>query len=632
MNTSTLLAEMGYRLDATTAGDLYRVPIGDKFDSDLLRPHLDQAFAEPGPDDNFKCEIMSWADDAFIVMVPTKGNLAVDTAAILDARLARAIKMYVHAKGQGPFHDVPDSQDVAELAAEEQAGEQYCSECGEPQTMTFHGAVCKNGHGGVEPIPQANTPASTRYRASIRRAHYAAKNDPAPDLEAPPAPVGSCRTADLVAGDTLEAGETIVPSSDQERALAGILNAQGHCILSGDAGTGKSTVVDMLAAKRRITICATTARAALNVGGVTIDRIFCFNRSTWQVNYGALAKSMRDCQDLIVVDEASMMGDKMSKVVEECANSYGKRLLLVGDWAQASPVKEEWATSTSLFLNAQFFKLTTCHRQSDPVYLGALNKVRRGVVDDEVRQAFQRCIVTGPPADDRFIRLYATNRATDDYNAQRLIAIPDKSPIITLEAKFADLRDSLIARASPFQDDWRERQMQESKVAHGERFRVNARVLLTVNDPEGEFVNGDAGIITDIILSDGRSTKGMTDNPWEPVTSQEISTIVVKLDRFDTEFSIERIQQAVAGPSGRPQFSITGFPIRLGWAITCHRAQGLTVDRAYFDMSSVLYMKGESKHGLSYVAMSRTRTLDGLMIGGWCDDAVFCAEAVKSFI
>jgi ATP-dependent exoDNAse (exonuclease V) alpha subunit len=107
---------------------------------------------------------------------------------------------------------------------------------------------------------------------------------------------------------------------------------------------------------------------------------------------------------------------------------------------------------------------------------------------------------------------------------------------------------------------------------------------------------------------------------------------VVRLDRTGTEIEIPNQVFQAYEANGDPIYEITGMPLRLGWAVTIHRAQGLTVDKAFVDVGSIMAMIGESKHGLAYVALSRTRTLQGLQIFGWNDDAVFCAPAIKPWI
>ncbi len=427
-------------------------------------------------------------------------------------------------------------------------------------------------------------------------------------------------------------------SAEQEAAIADILRHPGNVILTGEAGTGKSTVVRHMALRTDLAICATTGRAALQVGGTTIDKLFCFSRDTWSVrNYAYLAKQMDELPELIVIDEASMIGSSMADLVERLAKQFGKKLLLVGDWAQAAPVKDGWGVTSSLFMRSKFIRLVECHRQSDRVMLGGLNKLRIGVVDEEVRRVFKPCFVSAPPTDDRYIRLFATNNATDSYNRNRLSSITDSSRIFTLQSVHTDRRDR---RSSPVPPEVEFKRLEDCRLAHNEEFRIGARVVFTVNHPEGYFVNGDTGSIVEVML-DGvgelDADMKLSEQPYDPWKSTAIEpgtirALHVKIDRFDGVTEIRRLCQEVRTPLGVLEFDISGFPLRLGWALTIHRAQGMTVDKAYLDMSTILNMQGESKHGLAYVAMSRTRTLEGLQISNWSDQAVYCADAVKPFI
>lgn len=428
--------------------------------------------------------------------------------------------------------------------------------------------------------------------------------------------------------------DAITLDGEQEQAIQDILSAEGTVILTGQAGSGKSTVIKELFWRTQITLCATTARAALAIGGCTIDRLFCFSRDTWKVfNQATLDRNMAECADIIVIDEASMIGANMANLIEKLAKQYGKRLILVGDWAQASPVKDEWATATSLFMRAKFIKLTHSHRQADAAYLTALNRLRYGIIDYLVRGIFQPCLVDEAPADDRYIRLFATNNAADTYNQQRLGAL-GLGHQVKLQSTFTDMRLPTKQDAHPFDDEYIERQLEEGRLAHGENFRIGARVVLTMNDKNGRWVNGDTGVIKDIVLLDGTRVSELVYDAWKPVDldSARISAIVVTVDRFAQDLCIQRGQQEMNSPTGEPIFVLRGFPLRLAWAITIHRSQGMTLDRVYVDMGTIMHMQGTSKHGLCYVAFSRTRTLEGLKIGNWNDSAIYCCEAVKPFI
>lgn len=429
----------------------------------------------------------------------------------------------------------------------------------------------------------------------------------------------------------------ITLSREQEAALRTILETRGHILLTGKAGSGKSTVVNELAKRVPLVLCATTARAALHIGGTTVDRVFRFSRESWKiVREDKLAEEMPRLPDRILIDEYSMGGYRMSNLIAKIARQYRKQLIMVGDWAQASPVKEDWAVGTDLIKEATVIRLTENHRQSDPVYLRGLNKIREGVVDEDVRDIFRPCLVSSAPSDDRFLRLFALNRETDQYNHRKLYAFATPGTVVNLECFFRDLRSpEVVAQEGVFEPARQEQQMKESRLAHREPMRIGARIIMTVNDSQGNWVNGDTGVVTDIVLRDDSSLRDQKVDFWKPapqIPPWDIAQIAVKLDRDGLETWVRRTTRPVVSPSGAPMFEIVGFPLRLGWAISIHKAQGMTVDRAFVDMSSILGMQGESKHGLAYVAFSRTRTLDGLKIYGWNDAAVYCAEAVKPLI
>lgn len=432
----------------------------------------------------------------------------------------------------------------------------------------------------------------------------------------------------------VEAPPEIQLAAEQEAALEAILAAPGHVVLTGAAGSGKSTVLKALQKRRRVTMCSTTAKSALLIDGVTVDKIFAFSRDTWQVwSMDYLSKSMAKAENIIAIDEAGAAGARMLNLIFDIAKTYSKKIILIGDWAQTAPVKDEWGTMSALFTGATFVKLTECHRQTDTEYLAALNRLRYGIVDDKVREVFAPCVVSQAPADDTFLRGFATHRATDTYNAERLHAV--KAAMVTLRSEFTDLKRD---PAKPYKDHQREKLMKDSRFAHDEQFRVGARVMIRCNDPEGRFVNGDMGDLVDVISSNGNRLSEMAApafaGAWGEIqmTPEEVYSVVVKLDRFGTELQLTKFEIETKTIFGRPEYSIKGFPITLGWAVTLHSAQGITVDKFYVDMSTISHMPGESRHGLAYVAFSRTRTLQGLQIGNWREDAVFCSDAVKRFI
>lgn len=414
-------------------------------------------------------------------------------------------------------------------------------------------------------------------------------------------------------------------SSDQQDAFDQIKAGKfQYYRISGPAGSGKSCLISVIRKELNAEITATTARAALNVNGTTVDQIFGFSRETWSIkNSSWTAKVMLSKPSVIVIDEASMIGNNMAQIIYTIARAYGKTVIMVGDWAQAQPVKEEWPVDTPLFLEAQSFKLSTNHRQDKGPYLDALNMVRLGQANDPlVGDVFAQC-VSDVPDDDRFVRLYALNRIADKYNLERFnsLQVNGGAARFTTRSEFVDCR-----RTRPFEynDVFKGKAMDDSNLSHNEAYCIGTRVILTANCYGDGFINSDSGEIVDI---DG-------DPPQEDadgfMTQSDPNFFAVKLDRNGATVLVHKIEREFKGAMADTQYMVRGFPIRYGWAMTIHRAQGMTVDRAYLDMSSLKYMP--QLHGLAYVGLSRTRKIEGLSINAWLPQYVQSDKAISHLI
>jgi ATP-dependent DNA helicase PIF1 len=464
--------------------------------------------------------------------------------------------------------------------------------------------------------------------------------DPAPKPAEPP--MGDNRAGDAFEDEEDESEEPEVPwSPDQKAALNKLTSTRATVtILTGYAGTGKSTVIREILKRIPSAICATTGKAAINVGGCTVDAMFSYDRELDKTrDVVRLEKLMRETPRVIIIDEGSMIGAKMANYLHKVAKKYGKILIIVGDWGQVSPVKDTWSMATELILHAEVVKLTECHRQNEVVYLDALNKVRRGEVDESVAEVFRSCVVDIPPQDDEFIRLYATNATADNYNLQRVSNNPDGHRLFRLHTKYLDTRPDHIKEKYAIKESDIAREISSGRLAHNDVFRVGARVVFTMNDysEEGEqrWVNGDAGLIVEAKVAGGARIDDTPEhNPFEVGSkpAQSPVSILVTMDRTGATVEVTAVTQEVKDPLGQPKFNLRGFPLSLGWAMTIHKAQGATVDKAWVDMKSITFMPGDSRHGLAYVALSRTRTLAGLKLSAWVPEAVFCAPEVKPFV
>lgn len=167
-------------------------------------------------------------------------------------------------------------------------------------------------------------------------------------------------------------------SQEQSDAVQQIVSTDKPVtILTGPAGCGKSTITNYLRQGVGFCVAATTGKAAMHIDGVTVDSLFCFNRNNWKIwSDKFLEYLMSQVPDRIIIDEASMIGRNMGDVIHEVAQDYKKQLLLVGDFAQARPVKDDWITKSRLLDDYNFLRLTECHRQEEGQFLQALNRVR----------------------------------------------------------------------------------------------------------------------------------------------------------------------------------------------------------------------------------------------------------------
>lgn len=414
---------------------------------------------------------------------------------------------------------------------------------------------------------------------------------------------------------------------EQEEAVAKIHGFKGVAIaLTGQAGSGKSTVVDHLRKTypRDYTVTATTGKAALLVGGRTVDSLFCFSRDKWKVfNQDYLEFCMRECADKVIIDEASMVGRNMGDLLWRLAREFRKTLVLVGDWAQASPVKDRWPIHSKLFHDIEFIKLVENHRQGEGEYLDALNKIRQGKKGPDVAKVFKTCEAPEPPPDER-MRVYATNKKVDAYNEERLDELVERTGVerVTLEGDIDDCRTAKQRERKPFEKfEWEDiaQMFDNASLACERDVALGARMLITRNSLRGSspsyYVNGDTGELVNIVL-----------DKEAPVFLE------IRLDRGGT-IKVERQVIEVENSHGSVNFRLKGFPVKLGWAATVHKMQGMTVHKVWVDMASIRVMATkESMHGLAYVALSRTKTIEGLQIGSWCPDVIHCSPAIRKFI
>jgi len=373
--------------------------------------------------------------------------------------------------------------------------------------------------------------------------------------------------------------------------------------VTGKAGTGKSTFIGYIMSQvARSVVVAPTAIAALNVGGVTIHSFFGIPPRT--LNSDEIAKPKPELinviknLDVLIVDEVSMVTPDIVDCINNTLRAIGKKdqpfggvpVVFVGDLLQLPPViGRDVGTyysqhyNTPNFYSAQVFQqvdiipveLTKVFRQTDLEFIKALDCIRVGEGHQHVLSLFNaRC---GLPAGPAALNLVATNAAAQEVNDRELSKI-DK-PLKSYKSSSVGNFDTGASRLpAPEQLN----------------LKVGSHVIFLKNEKDRAWVNGTLGQVVELrdtvimvrILSTGDQV-AVGRETWEKLQY-----------RYDSKK--KRIEAQKIG-------TFTQFPLALGWAVTIHKSQGMTLDAAHIDMGRGAFCTGQT-----YVALSRCRTLEGL--------------------
>jgi len=420
---------------------------------------------------------------------------------------------------------------------------------------------------------------------------------------------------------------------DQETVIER-LEAGGNVFLTGAGGTGKTYTIKrwMEETNRRVAITATTGVAALNLGGETVHRRTGIGHTARPELAPGVVTQWRRRQfggwrerdrwgtlqgiDTIVIDEVSMLRrdqieliDKVLRGVRDLDEPFGGvQLVCVGDFFQLPPVVTQMDASTYPDLVRPFcfqskiwddfenLELTKNWRQSDDQFKRILNDLRRGKVTEEAREALNAAKDTRPDLNIEPMVLFPFRRDVAAENHTRLAALP------------GPYRESVAEMdGSP---GWGEALKREAPADEVLLLKEGAQVMMLINDSEmGQYVNGSMGIIKSI----------------------EPGTVTVELANGNTvvvgKHTWEKNEQVLDGDElvTRRLAGLTQYPLKTAWASTIHKCQGLTLDAIETDLS------GCFTHGQAYVALSRVKSLSGLVLRAWDAGTIRAAPEVVRF-
>lgn len=417
-----------------------------------------------------------------------------------------------------------------------------------------------------------------------------------------------------------------------------IEKTSANLFLTGKAGTGKTTFLKRLKelSPKRMIVLAPTGIAAINAGGMTIHSFFQLPFSPYvpgttfgsgeqkRYQFSKLKRNIIRSIDLLVIDEISMVRSDLLDAIDSVLRQYRKRhdlpfggvqLLMIGDLLQLAPVvtpQEEHLLGqhydTPFFFSSNALKqvgyltveLKKIYRQQDEQFISLLNQIRENKASEETLQALNQRYIPNfvPPKEGNYIRLTTHNAPAQYINEQQLAALPAQSFSFT-----ADIEGDFPETSYPA----------DFKLT----LKPGAQVMFIKNDPQHRFYNGMIGEVIGV------------------KTDENDSKIIVRSKDSGEELELEKMEWTNAKytlneKTKEIEETVEGkfmqYPLRLAWAITIHKSQGLTFEHAIIDASHSF------THGQTYVALSRCKTLEGMVLSEPLSrGAIISSQTVDAF-
>lgn len=391
----------------------------------------------------------------------------------------------------------------------------------------------------------------------------------------------------------------------------------GHNIfLTGKAGTGKTTFLRTLRERtnKRNVVLASTGIAAVNAGGSTLHSFFQlpfgpyipgteFKSDNRAYKFSEKKRRLIRSLDLVIIDEISMVRADLLDSVDAVLRRFrdhskpfgGVQLLMIGDLQQLAPVAkpEEWRTLQQYYDTQYFFssralkeagfvtvELKTVYRQTDQHFIDLLGRVRNNSADAQVLAELNSRYIPNfnPPSEEGYIRLTTHNHQADQINDEELAALKTEPKVYRAEI-------------------WKEFPEQSYPTPEELTLKVGAQVMFVKNDSNAakRYFNGMIGTVVQMADTfvkvrpqNGGAIIDVTNEQWEN-------------NHYELDEETKEIKEELIG-------TFSQLPLKTAWAITVHKSQGLTFEKAIIDVQYSF------SHGQVYVALSRCKSLEGMVL------------------